>query len=473
MPNRLRPLTAPGSVYRRRRTELAAALKKPLVIPAGKPRSRNYPANTYPFRAASTYLYFGGPSLEGAAWLIEPGSNGVDGTTLYRPVFGLDDAVWMGELPDDDELASAAGVNPTSLGDLDKLRSEIAGRGAVCIPVPCPETIKWMASLAVAPAGPDELRPIITMRLAKDRFEIDALRVAALAAVRAHRAAMAVTRPGHSETEVLAAYAAVLIETGCEPSFTTHASIQGDVLHDSGFRGTMHDGRMLLVDAGAEEPGGYASDITRTFPVTGSFTAIQRELYNTVLRAQQAAIESCFPGRRFRDIHDLTARVLCEGLVDAGLLRGNPDDLAGRYAHTLFFTHGLGHLVGLDVHDMEDYGEDLVAYPPGRTRRTEFGNKYLRLDRDLAPDMVVTIEPGLYLVPAIWRNADMTSRFADVVNRPRIQELLDASFGGIRIEDTVRIRDATYPGPEVLTGALPKDAETVEQLVGTAQCCRA
>lgn len=473
MANRLRPLTAPATVYQRRRATLAAAIRRPIVIPAGKARSRNYPANIYPFRPGSTYLYFGGLPFEGAAWLIEPGSDGIAGCTLFRPAYTLDDAVWMGELPADDEIASAAGVPVGSLHEPDQLGAKVKGRGAVFIRTPCPETTRWMAELGVTPAEAAELKPIIDMRLHKDSFELDAMRFAAGAAVRAHRAAMAVTRPERSEAEVLAAFRAVLVEAECDESFTTHASIQGEVLHSSGRHQLMRDGRLLLVDGGAEEPGGYASDITRTFPVSGTFTGIQRALYDTVLAAQEAAIEACTPGTRFRDIHDLAAMKICEGLVEADLLRGKPEDLAKRYAHTLFFTHGLGHLVGLDVHDMEDYGEDLVAYPPGRTRRTEFGNKYLRLDRDLEPGMVVTIEPGLYLVPAIWRNADMVGRFADAVNRARIQELLDASFGGIRIEDTVLVRDTTYPGPEVLTGALPKDADTVEQLVGTAGCCGA
>jgi Xaa-Pro aminopeptidase len=183
------------------------------------------------------------------------------------------------------------------------------------------------------------------------------------------------------------------------------------------------------------------------------------------LEAQKAAIDACTPGRRYRDIHDLAALRICEGLVATGLLTGDPADLARRGAHTLFFVHGLGHLIGLDVHDMEDYG-DQAGYATGRTRRTQFGSKFLRLDRDLQPGMTVTIEPGIYLVPAIWRNVELIAPFKDVVNRSAVDDLLNAEFGGIRIEDTVHVRAAG--GPEVLTGALPKEPEALAALIAKA-----
>jgi len=220
----------------------------------------------------------------------------------------------------------------------------------------------------------------------------------------------------------------------------------------------------VVIDAGAEEPGGYACDITRTYPVTGEFTPIQRHIYDTVLRAHDETIAACVPGRRFRDIHDLAARVLCEGLVQAGLLRGDPAELVARCAHTLFFPHGLGHLIGLDVHDMEDFG-DQAGYAPGRTRRPEFGSKYLRLDRDLEPGMTLTIEPGLYIVPAIWRQDAFVAAFTDMVNRPAVDALIRDQFGGVRIEDTICVRTAAEGGPEVLTIDLPTDGDAVVAVV--------
>jgi len=169
------------------------------------------------------------------------------------------------------------------------------------------------------------------------------------------------------------------------------------------------------------------------------------------------------PGRRYREVHDLAARVICEGLAASGFLKGNADDLLDRRAHALFFPHGVGHLIGLDVHDMEDFG-DLAGYAPGRVRRPGFGDKFLRLDRDLAAGMCVTIEPGIYFVPAIWASDELTAPLADVVNRAKVDRFLDERFGGIRIEHTICVRAAG--GPEVLSGSLPTDAQTVATLVG-------
>jgi Xaa-Pro aminopeptidase len=166
-------------------------------------------------------------------------------------------------------------------------------------------------------------------------------------------------------------------------------------------------------------------------------------------------------------VHDLTAQTLCEGLVDAGLLKGSPMELLERRAHTLFMTHGVGHLIGLDVHDMEDFG-DLAGYQSGRQRRPAFGDKFLRLDRDLELGMAVTVEPGIYFVPAVWRESELVEPLADCVNREAVDELLRANFGGIRIEDTVVVREAEVGSPENLTVELPTDADEIAQLAGTA-----
>ncbi len=460
-------VTAPGDVYRTRRALLASKLEQPVVLFAGEPRARNYATNTHPFRAASNYLYFGGPPIAGAALLIEPDSDGDSGCTLARNVFGFDTIVWIGSSPSDEFLASAAGLHESALIEPDDLTAKFRGLDAVFLAPPCPPTHEWIARLKLQPAGPDVMAAIVDQRLCKDEHELEAMRFAARIGVEAHRAAIKAAKPGQSEAAVAAAHLGVLAANRCAPSFSALASVHGEVLHPEGYPGTLESGRLLLIDAGAEEPGGYASDITRTLPVSGTFTPIQRQLHDTVYRAEQTAIEACLPGRRFRDLHDLAARVICEGLVEADLLRGDPADLVARAAHTLFFCHGLGHLIGLDVHDMEEFG-DLAGYATGRTRRTEFGNKYLRLDRDLATGMTLTIEPGIYLVPAIWHNDALVAPFADVINRPAVDRLLDDGFGGIRIEETVCVQSTSASGPEVLSIALPGDADGMIELMASA-----
>lgn len=458
-------MTAPPRVYQVRRAQLAAQLRRPVVLAAGRARARHYATNAYPFRAGSTYLYFGGPPIEGAALVVEPGGDGNDGCHLLRTPSTLDDAVWTGATPSDDALAAAAGLDVGRLSRPEDLVELLAGRRAAYVAPPCPPTLSWLAECRVDPAERDDVLPIINLRLIKDEHEMQAMRFAADVAVEAHLAAMRATAPGKKESEIAAALEAVVIAAECRSSFTSGVSIRGEVLHSEGYSRILEPGRLLLVDAGAEEPGGYASDITRTWPVDGHFTGIQRELYETVLRAEEAAIAACRPGARYRDVHDIAARVICAGLVGASLLRGDPASLFERAAHTLFFTHGVGHLLGLDVHDLEDFG-DLAGYPEGRTRRPEFGNKFLRLDRDLEPGMVVTIEPGIYLVPQIWQSAELSGPFEDVINWEAVDMLLNGHFGGIRIEDDIHVLGPDVDGPEVLTCALPKYPDAVAEIVG-------
>jgi Xaa-Pro aminopeptidase len=461
-------MTAPPEVYRERRAMLAARLPRPLVLLAGRSRARHYASNTYPFRQGSSYWYFGGPPVPGAALIVEPGADGDTGCALARAVLGFEEAVWMGGQPADAELAAVSGLSPAALITPDDVASRLKGRSAAFVGPPCPASLRWMQTAGVNPAEPEDLEPVIGLRLTKDEHELIAMRRAATAAFEAHREAARAIRPGSTEAEIVGALMGALIARRCGASFTPIVTVHGEVLHTDQYVYELTPGRMLVMDAGAEEPGGYASDITRTYPVSGTFNPIQRQLYDTVLRAEQAAIAACVPGRRYRDVHDLAARVLCEGLVEADLLRGDPEELVARHAQTLFFVHGVGHLIGLDVHDMEDFG-DQAGYAAGRTRRPEFGNKYLRLDRDLEPGMAVTIEPGLYLVPDVWKEQGLIEPFADVVNRPLVDRLLAEPFGGIRIEDTICVRPADAGGPEVLSGALPVDAEAVAGLVAAGR----
>jgi Xaa-Pro aminopeptidase len=241
---------------------------------------------------------------------------------------------------------------------------------------------------------------------------------------------------------------------GCAyPSIVT---VHGEILHNERHDNVLGAGDLLLWDVGAETPGGWAGDVTRTWPVSGRFSTPQRELYEVVLSAQRQAIAAVGPGARYRNIHLLACQALAGGLCALGVLRGNPIELVADGVLALLFPHGVGHLIGLDVHDMEDLG-DRAGYAPGRQRATEFGLRYLRLDRDLLPGMAVTIEPGLYIVPSILDDPELSKKSAGRLDRGRLAAY--AGVRGIRIEDDVLV---TAGGSEVLTAAIPKTPDDVE-----------
>jgi Xaa-Pro aminopeptidase len=242
-------------------------------------------------------------------------------------------------------------------------------------------------------------------------------------------------------------------------AYNSIVTVHGEVLHNEQYHHALSPGDLLLADVGAEAPSGWASDITRTWPVSGRFAPAQRDMYEVVLAAHDACIAAAKPGVEYRDLHLLACHTLAAGLVELGLLKGDPASLVERDIHALFFPHGVGHLLGLDVHDMEDLG-DVAGYGPGRQRSDRFGLKFLRLDRPLETNMVVTIEPGFYQVPALLDPARQSGEVDDAVNWERLDDF--RSVRGIRIEDDVQI---TSTGCTVLTEALPTTPEDLEALV--------
>jgi Xaa-Pro aminopeptidase len=244
-----------------------------------------------------------------------------------------------------------------------------------------------------------------------------------------------------------------IVACGMGHAYAPIVTVRGEVLHDERHHRTLDADSLVLADVGAETPEGWAADITRTWPASGRFSATQRELYQIVLDAQQAALHTVAPGVEYRDVHRVARRQLVTGLIDLGILKGSIEDLQARGASALFFPHGIGHLLGLDVHDMEDLG-DRAGYAAGRSRSTDPAERFLRLDRKLTPGMIVTVEPGFYRVEHLF------------AGDPSLHDAIDESvlnrYGdvrGIRIEDDVRV---TETGCEVLSAAIPKEIDDVE-----------
>jgi Xaa-Pro aminopeptidase len=451
------------AAFTHRRELLARALEgNPALLASGKPRPRNYAAQQYDFRAASHFLYlFGLNAPEGMAFF--------DGQawTLYLPEPGPDDALWEGEVPGFAEISERLGCPVRKRSELP---AALKGRPVATLPTPEVETCLELEELLGREVRPKKLAPVderladamIALRLRHDDFAVAELRQAADITAAAHRAGMRATRPGVSEAAVRAAMEGELLARNVAAAYHPIITVHGEVLHNHHHHHLLQKGDLLLADVGGESPGGWAADVTRTWPVTGVYSTTQCELYEVVLRAQREAIAAVRPGVRYRHVHTVAHQALARGLVALGLLRGDPEELVADGVTALLFPHGVGHLLGLDVHDMEDLG-DRAGYAPGRARPEQFGHRFLRLDRDLEPGMAVTIEPGLYLVPAILNDARLMATAGDRLDRERLARFSDVR--GIRIEDDVLV---TAEGHEVLTATIPKDVAAVEAAMAGA-----
>jgi Xaa-Pro aminopeptidase len=451
----------PTSALVVRRTKLSNALGDlPALLVAGSHRARNYPANRYPFRAESHYLYFTGVPLPGAALLVD-GSR----STLFVVPAASDDPLWHGEGEALDTIRKRAGVD--AIEPIEKLPEAIAGRAVATIPANDESTAEWQSKVlgrsirartAATLDGPDALLAdaLLAVRLIHDEAAVAQIRRSVEATTNGHHAGARALKPGVREAVVRAAIEAEFIKCGMTTAYGSIVTTHGEVLHHERSEGTVAEGDLLLVDAGAENAEGWSSDVTRVYPASGRFSATQRAIYDIVLAANRAAIAKVRPQVRYRDVHIEAGRTIVRGLVDLGILRGDVDGLVERGAYTIFFPHGVGHLLGLDVHDMEDLG-DRAGYAPGRTRSERFGDRYLRLDRDLTPGMAVTIEPGFYQVPAILRDETIVGPFAKDLDRDVLAKYRDVR--GIRLEDDVL---CTHGDPEILTRAIPIEAPALE-----------
>jgi Xaa-Pro aminopeptidase len=443
------------TILRQRREKLAKLIPFPVILWSGRSPSRNFPANRYPFRASSHFLYFAGLPLDNGAIRLENGK-----LELFLDNASPDSALWHGEMPTREEIAEKIGANAAyPLSDLSLRTAEaatIAVQDVITFQLQC-----QLLGRAIALTGSDlELaKAIISLRLIHDEFALNEMRKAAAVSVEAHLAGMKAVFAAKTEAEVRGAIEGVIISQNLTCAYNSIVTVQGEVLHNEQYHHFLQPGDLLLADVGAETQMGYAADITRTYPVSGRFTATQRDIYDLVLTAHDACIAKMTPGVEYREVHLLAASVLAEGLVNLGILKGKSSDLVEMDAHALFFPHGIGHLLGLDVHDLEDLG-DLAGYEEGRERSDRFGLSYLRLDRPLRSGMVVTIEPGFYQVPAILKGSKFRDRFQNVVNWERLEQFNDVR--GIRIEDDVLV---TEFGTEVLTKNLPNQADEIEALI--------
>lgn len=451
--------TSPAALATRRK-RLAERITSPALFVSGEPRPRNFPHNVYPYRAESHFLYFVGRPIPGAALVVSPDGD----STLYATPPGPDDELWHGPTPGLGDLEAELGIHVRPLNEL------AVASSAATLPAQDAGSAAWQSERVgrtVVAGWGDRLEgadaaladAVIALRLVHDAAAIAQLKDAARITVEAHRAGMRATPGAKTDAEVRAAMIAVMIAEGVAPSYNAIVTVRGETLHKPSSDGILGKDDLILADVGAESSECWAGDVTRVWPVSGRFSATQRDAYLAVMRAHESAVEHVRPGVSYRTVHHAAGRALTVALNELGILTGDPDELFEAGAHAIFFPHGVGHLLGLDVHDMEDLG-DRAGYAPGRARSESPADRYLRLDRDLEPGMALTIEPGFYQVPALLRDRERLGDLARVINWSVLERFSDAR--GIRIEDDLLV---TEGGHENLTDAIPKSISGVEQWV--------
>jgi len=439
-----------NQAYASRRRKLEALLKgRTALFHNGYARSRNLTSVGYPFRASSHVLYFAGLFPPGSILSIGGGE-----AVVYVETPSLHDSVWEGAGPDWTEYSQQHGIHIQPKNTLSGCEA-----GTLALPALDERANRELANvLGRTPdlAGPDrELAlAVVEVRLTLDDEALSDVEEAIRVTADAFRSARRALSPGASGFEILAELEAVGRRNAMTPSFEPIVTNRGEEIHGTFVPRDLKAGELLLVDFGLETQSGFCSDVTRVWPVSG-FTSEQRTIYELVLEVQRRSMAKIKIGTLWGEVHLEACKAFAEGLVSIGLLRGNCESLVERGAHTLFFPHGIGHLLGADVHDMEDLG-DLAGYGDGQVRDSRFGFCYLRLNRKLRERMLVTVEPGFYWIPAVFQNKELIEPLRDCIDLERI--LRFKTVRGIRIEDDVLV-DKT---PRELTAAIPKSTAEIE-----------
>ena len=457
------------SVYKNRRARLKEKVKSGLVLILGNGEApANYTDNTYKFRQDSSFLYFFGLNQPGFAGVID-----IDSGDEY--IFGndvdMDDIIWMGPQPSVKDMAARVGVSKTApfarLADCMKTAISQGRRIHFLPPYRFRNMLLLEELLGIRPAlvknyaSLELIKAVVDLRSVKEPCEIEEITKACNIGYEMHTAAMRNCKPGVKEQYIAGLIEGIAASYGSMVSFPVILSQNGETLHNHDHSQILQEGRMMLTDAGAEEVSHYCSDFTRTVPVGGKFLTRQKEVYNIVLAANNKAIEIAKPGVTYQYVHLEVCKVLAQGLKDLGLMKGDVNEAVAAGAHALFMPHGLGHMMGLDVHDMEDLGQIYVGYDDETRPIDQFGTSSLRVGRRLQEGFVITDEPGCYFIPALidqWRAQGIHKEF---LNYDKIETFKD--FGGIRLEDDILI----IPGGSRFLGdkRTPITVEEVEEIM--------
>ncbi len=452
-----------GQTYKERREKLRQHVGKGRILLLGNGQApMNYKDNYYPFRQDSSFLYYTGID-RADLHLVLDADEGVD--TLFGDDLSIDDVVWTGPQPSIHELASLSGIERTK--KLSELYTEELKDAHYLPPYRgvhnlLLSSLTGMTASEIHDKSSKKLiTGVIAQRNIKSAPELAEMDQAVDRSYEMHKAAMRHTEAGISE--------AVLVGKGCDIAcgydtalaYPAILTTRGEVLHNHHHHRILSDEHLILCDMGCESDLHYAGDITRTWPVSGQWTSQQKEIYTIVQKAYQSAVDMLQPGVLFRDVHHAACMAIASGLTSLGIMKGDPAEAVQQGAHTVFFPHGLGHLIGLDVHDMENLGEDLVGYTEDVKRRDEFGFRSLRLGRALETGFALTIEPGIYFINELIDLRKSQGMYTDTIN----YDLLDRyrQLGGVRLEDNYTITAEGYR--KLGTTSLDLDPAYVEEMM--------
>ncbi len=453
-------------IYISRRNILKSTVKQGLILLLGNDESpMNYSDNPYYFRQHSTFLYYFGLDIPSLAALIDLDN---DTETIFGDELSLDDIVWTGIRPTIKEQCEKVGVNevlPTVRLYTILREASASDRQIHILPAYRYENkIKLLRLLNIRPdqislkSSEELVKAVISQREIKSDVEINEIEKAVNWTVDMHEAAIKTAKPGMKEAEISSLVTKIILDREGYLSFPVIATTKGEVLHNHYHGNILKDGDLFLLDCGAETPMHYAGDLTSTFPVSGKFSQRQKEIYQIVLNAHYGSASKLKPGVDFKSVHFEAARIIFNELKNLGLTKGNTEEAISEGAHALFFPTGLGHMMGLDVHDMEDLGEINVGYN-GEAKSTQFGLKSLRLAKELKTGFVLTIEPGIYFIPELIELWSSENKFDQFINYSKVKEYI--GFGGIRIEQNYLI---TKNGYRLLGRKKPMEINEIESL---------
>lgn len=457
-------------IYADRREKLKKQVGSGIILFLGNVESpMNYPANPHHFRQDSSFLYFFGLDSPGLAGVVDV-DEGRD--LILGNDVDVEDIIWMGDQPTLKDRAREVGVQETAPSD--KLGETIGeavrkGKRIHYLPPYCSETFLEIERLLGIRAdrvkeyvSEELIKAVVEQRACKIIQEVDEIEAALEASFDMHTTAMKMAKPGVYEREIAGVIEGIALSYGAAVAFPVILTVNGQILHNHYHGNKLEAGNLLINDSGAESPMHYASDITRTIPVGGKFSQRQREIYELVFQAQLTTIQAIKPGVQNKDVHHKAVTIIASGLKDLGMIKGDVQEAVKAGAHALFMPHGLGHMLGLDVHDMEGLGENYVGYDKTVKRSDQFGLAYLRLARELQPGFVITVEPGIYFIPALIEKWIKEEKHTQFIDYEQVNSYRD--FGGIRLEDNVLV---TQDGHRVLGKPIPKTIEELEEITGS------